>query len=286
MKKEIQYNEGDMMVFSDINAIPKDEAGIIRLEMVLVFVCYQGTMQVRMNEVVYEVNRSECFISLPQSSLSRILLSPNASLRVFGFSLTAIDNIFYVRRNVLGHIHEVTARPVVSLEEADLQLMDHLYAIVSLREQLQERTHYRQMMLSLQQSVFYAFADTLNRHQQQDDETEETANTKDQLFKQFLTLLGNSGGKNRSVTEFARQLNITPKYLSVVVREVSGQTPMHWIQDYTMNVIIQRLRYTSKSIKEISNELNFPNTSFFGRFVKEHLGCTPKEYREQHRKEK
>lgn len=39
------------------------------------------------------------------------------------------------------------------------------------------------------------------------------------------------------------------------------------------------LKSTRKSVKEISNELEFPNTSFFGRYVKKNLGCTPNELR-------
>ena len=41
------------------------------------------------------------------------------------------------------------------------------------------------------------------------------------------------------------------------------------------------LRYTRKSVKEISNELDFPNSSFFGKYVKKHLGMSPKNYRER-----
>ena len=39
------------------------------------------------------------------------------------------------------------------------------------------------------------------------------------------------------------------------------------------------LRQRGKSIKEICNELEFPNLSFFGRYVKKHLGLSPKAYR-------
>ena len=113
------------------------------------------------------------------------------------------------------------------------------------------------------------------------DKTEETVNNKDLLFKQFLSLVGSSNGRIRSVTAFAEMLNITPKYLSVVVREVSGQTPTHWIKYYVVNIIAQRLTQTNKTVKEISVELDFLNPSFFGRFVKEHLGCSPLEYREK-----
>ena len=40
------------------------------------------------------------------------------------------------------------------------------------------------------------------------------------------------------------------------------------------------LERSDKSIKEIANELNFPNISFFGKYVKKHTGMSPKQYRE------
>ena len=45
------------------------------------------------------------------------------------------------------------------------------------------------------------------------------------------------------------------------------------------------LKRPDKSIKEICNELEFPNLSFFGRYVKKHLGMSPKQWRSQHHKE-
>lgn len=77
---------------------------------------------------------------------------------------------------------------------------------------------------------------------------------------------------------------ITPKYLATLVRESSGKTPLEMIHRYTANMIGQRLRSTNMTIKEICTELEFPNESFFGRFVKKYLGCTPREYRNKMRR--
>nr|WP_314996334.1 helix-turn-helix domain-containing protein [uncultured Prevotella sp.] len=46
-----------------------------------------------------------------------------------------------------------------------------------------------------------------------------------------------------------------------------------------MSAITNYLRTTDLSVKEISHRLGFPNTSFFGKYVKDHLGCSPLEYR-------
>jgi transcriptional regulator GlxA family with amidase domain len=39
------------------------------------------------------------------------------------------------------------------------------------------------------------------------------------------------------------------------------------------------LKNTTKSIKEITMEMNFPTQSFLGKFFKEHMGMSPSDYR-------
>jgi AraC-like DNA-binding protein len=80
---------------------------------------------------------------------------------------------------------------------------------------------------------------------------------------------------------FANMLNITPKYLSKCVKDESGRSPIDLIHETTAGTIRQQLRYSNKTVKEICTELDFPNLSFFGKFVKEHLGMSPTEYRQQ-----
>jgi YesN/AraC family two-component response regulator len=99
-----------------------------------------------------------------------------------------------------------------------------------------------------------------------------------------MRLLSESSGRVRSVSVFANMLHVTPKYLSKCVKEESGRSPLDHIHETTVNTIRQQLRYSNKTVKEICTELEFPNESFFGRFVKKYLGCTPREYRNKMRR--
>ena len=101
------------------------------------------------------------------------------------------------------------------------------------------------------------------------------------VYRRFMALLAESNGRVRSVSVFANMLNITPKYLSKCVKGESGRSPLDLIHENTVGTIRQQLRYTNKTVKEICNELDFPNLSFFGKFVREHLGMSPTEYRQQ-----
>lgn len=102
----------------------------------------------------------------------------------------------------------------------------------------------------------------------------------DVLYERFMDLLFLRHGKKWSVTFYASELCVTPKYLSSIVKKVSGKTPTEWINENTVHEIEYRLCHTQASIKEIAYELDFPNVSFFGKFFKSHKGISPKRYRE------
>ena len=78
---------------------------------------------------------------------------------------------------------------------------------------------------------------------------------------------------------YAQAMNITPKYLSTVCKKVSAKNPMRWITESVMEDCYMLLKDTDLSVKEISNRLGFPNSSFFGQYFREQTGVTPVEYR-------
>ena len=80
----------------------------------------------------------------------------------------------------------------------------------------------------------------------------------------FVDIVEQSNGRIRRVDEFASQMNITPKYLSMIMKEVMNRRPSFIIQHFTMKAIEYRLRFTDMTMQEIANDLNFPNPSFFG----------------------
>ena len=83
---------------------------------------------------------------------------------------------------------------------------------------------------------------------------------------------------------FARELCITTKYLSHIVKEKTGHSAKQIIDETVANEIRRQLCYTSKTVKEIANDLSFPSLSFFGTYTRKNLNASPanirKEYRE------
>ena len=70
------------------------------------------------------------------------------------------------------------------------------------------------------------------------------------------------------------------KYLSAVVKRVSDKSVVDWINETVVLEAQAQLKTTRMTVQEISDYLNFPNPSFFGRFFKKHTGMTPKAFRD------
>ena len=101
----------------------------------------------------------------------------------------------------------------------------------------------------------------------------------DEYFSQFMNILGKHYTQERSVGFYAGQLNLTPKYLTTLIRKTSGRTAVEWIDDYVVLEAKNLLKYSTMSIQEIAYYLNFSNQSFFGKYFKSHTGMTPSAYR-------
>ena len=104
------------------------------------------------------------------------------------------------------------------------------------------------------------------------------------IFGRFLAQIASERYKRHQVSYYADKLCLTPKYLSTVCQRVSGKSPMQWITESAMEDCYAMLRDSNKTVKEISDGLGFPNSSFFGQFFRRQAGMTPLEYRAKYHK--
>jgi len=100
-----------------------------------------------------------------------------------------------------------------------------------------------------------------------------------EIMFDFLDLLTQNFRQERGIKFYSDQLYLTDKYLSRVVREVSGRTVHDWIDEYVGTEAQTLLRCTSKSVNAIAEELNFSSASLFSKYFKRIFGLTPQDFR-------
>lgn len=94
----------------------------------------------------------------------------------------------------------------------------------------------------------------------------------------FMKLVHDHHRRERSVSFYASRLFISPKYLSLLVKEHIGQSASDLIDSYVILEAKNLLRFSGKNIQQVAYELNFPNQSSFGKYFKHLTGMSPSEY--------
>ena len=100
----------------------------------------------------------------------------------------------------------------------------------------------------------------------------------EEIFQRFISLVNTHSKKERNVNFYADKLCLTPRYLNTVIRQASQQTVMDWINQSIILEAKVLLKHSNRLVYQISDELNFPNPSFFSKFFKRMTGMTPQEY--------
>ncbi len=111
----------------------------------------------------------------------------------------------------------------------------------------------------------------------------ETVNVKsthqEQVTDDFFRLLHTFYRKERKPDFYADKLYLSTKYLTKILKKVTGLTLYAWICEFIIKEAKIMLNSTNASILQISDELNFPNSSYFTRYFKKYTGMTPLEFR-------
>ena len=129
-------------------------------------------------------------------------------------------------------------------------------------------------------SIFYLIGGMLMKRLRIEEENDAQISTRHKsVFESFIELVEKYHNKERSVRFYADKLCITPKYLSQIIKNMSGLSAPEVINKYVILEAQHLLRHTDLSIKEISDQLNFPTTSYFYKYFKTHTGYTPNSYR-------
>ena len=255
-----------------INAQPR------RMTFILVALCTEGNAQFTIDTQRHDVKKNDIIVISDRHIIDDYTASDNAN----GLAMMMSVNFFY---EVINDVRDVSLlflfsrnHPVVSLNEDEVQTFKEYFFF--LKKKVADTTNHfkRDLVRTMVLAMFYDLSNVIYRVQQVENKRQTRA---DDIFTRFIKLVEDNYKKERRVSWYAEQLTITPKYLSETVKSVSKHTPNEWIDKYVTLEARVLLKTSTMSIKEISDELNFPNQSFLGKFFKEHVGMSPSAYRRQ-----
>ena len=280
------YLDDDIMIIDNVKVLANPDP--VRLERNMIASCQAGYLKADISGRIVEIRQDEVFVCPPNTILDIIEVSPDFACTALCVTVHGMQNILRSHINAWNRAMYVNKVSVVHMSEADMCFYRKFTDLVrfcldpAVAEHSSWNPYRKEIVETLFKSALLAVCNAFT----QDASFEQVTgcSTTNALFDRFLSLLQQSDVKHLPVEYFAKQLCITPKYLSIICKRHSGKTAIDWITEYTLADITYYLRSTSMSIKEVSSELGFSNTSFFGKYVREHFHMSPMKYRESLRR--
>lgn len=271
-----RYSDGDIIMIEGLENIGKEP--IFELDMIVLMLCNKGEVGIEIDGKEYLLSRGDLLICPPGVLLSNFIDKGEGGLKLLGMKYSKIHHSIFKGRSIWSAMMFARNNPRFRLNERDLDLTESYYHVIKQKSATAKDFYYNEIMQSLMQCALYEICVIINR-QIAPGENDNIMGRKELLFKQFMEMLATSDCKDRTVTEFAQRLCISPKYLSAIVKDISGKSALEIILQNATEVIKRELEYSGKSIKEIADNFDFPNISVFGKFIKTRLGKSPREYR-------
>lgn len=276
ISKKMKYYDGELFFGDNITSLPYI-ANVFRVNFLVVLFCLNGEMKMRINEQEVVVKQNDALFVNSRSLVAIDYTSPDVSCKLVAINSRMAFSL--INKSLIDAVMMLQSNPVIPLSADEITLLDKYYELADFKMTHPAFNADRETMLEILKALSIDLLSFISRPE---EGTSGILRQGDKLYRRFLYLVTDNVDGHRSVKSYADELCVSPKYLTSVCRQHSNRSASEIITQSLVARIKQMLLYSNMSVKEIASELNFDNLSFFGKFVKKHLGHSPVNYRKLH----
>lgn len=272
-----------ILLTSDTFQILKEGQIISTFNKCGIFYCQRGSVEVSLEGCHYHIKPGDVYIYMASTLVHLLHKSEDAEgimVEVdFYYILPIVNKVINVESQLF-----MRKNPCVSLSGEQYAhfeyLLNNLWDRINAEDCQKENVQYQHLKLELIKSMGQTICyEILNMYFTNQPLQPLQQRKKDVVFQNFMLSLFRFYRKERDVSFYARMQHITPRYFSAIIKEKTGDSALQWIVRMVITEAKQLLEESDLSIKEIADQLNFPTQSFFGKYFKQYVGVSPKEYR-------
>lgn len=272
-----------ILLTSDTFQILKEGQIISTFNKCGIFYCQRGSVEVSLEGCHYHIKPGDVYIYMASTLVHLLHKSEDAEgimVEVdFYYILPIVNKVINVESQLF-----MRKNPCVSLSGEQCAhfeyLLNNLWDRINAEDCQKENVQYQHLKLELIKSMGQTICyEILNMYFTNQPLQPLQKGKKDVVFQNFMLSLFRFYRKERDVSFYARMQHITPRYFSAIIKEKTGDSALQWIVRMVITEAKQLLEESDLSIKEIADQLNFPTQSFFGKYFKQYVGVSPKEYR-------
>ena len=279
---QIGYSDKDIVVIDSIQQFT--EMRTAHVSMNAIVICTNGKVHAQMNGIQMELHKNQVAIVPQNITVTDVMVSPDFNLKAMFLTNRILQSFLCEKMNIWNEMMYIHRHHVVTMDEDEILFYTHFYDMLTLAiAKGKDNPLHTDVIQSLLRSAVLALCGAMKQKWSSVDNRFPSLNSRFSTghshFQRFLELLHSSDVKRQTVESYASELCISPKYLTAVCKKNSGKTANEWITEQVLEDIRYYLKQTDLSMKQICDQLGFPNPSFFGKYVKDHFDMTPLEFR-------
>lgn len=259
----------------------------LRMNGMLFLLVQDGCLKMMVNTEYHEVCKGDVVIVRPGT-----LMTINEVMNPSDFTIFFISNTFLNSINLDINSYELRSiltkpRTVMKLSEQENEIVKKYFELLDLNTLSDENNTPSVFAQRIARTLISAISYEMLRIASKkifpsEKEPEKTMSDiqgrAQNYFYRFMQLLHVHYSDQRNLQFYATQLCITPKYLSMLTKELTGHTASEWIDRVVIVEAKNLLQFSDKSIQQIADTLNFPSQSAFGKYFKRITGRSPSEF--------
>lgn len=252
-----------------------------RADAVGIVICHEGEISITINARDFVLQPGSAALILPNCIYDISLASLPARGRIFAVSAALLKDMHIDIRQVIPLGMHMYHNPCFHFSGHNIELYDHyldIIRMVSQRNNSLNRSVIQGILASLVAFIHEVMAQEVGKTKESKSERGNNRNI--HLFEEFMHLLTENFRTEHQIGFYADKLCLTPKYLSLLIKQTSGRSVSEWIDYCIIMEAKSLLRYSDMSIQQIAYTLHFPTPSFFGTYFKRHTGLTPGDFRQ------
>ena len=270
---ENRINQQGLVVY-ETSDVPTQEDPPQR-DFFVIGICLRGHAVLSYNRQEVAIGLHDVGFAMPNHTLTCV--SPSRDYRV---AFVFISNDFFrelVHRSSLMNYRQYYYRPMFHLDDEQFEKAMAILRTLSIVAE-SDYAKRKECLSAILDVLFFEFRSCPGENS---EKTELEIRNK-QLFNDFYDLIEANYKTHRDIIWYAKQLSISPKYFSSVIRQFTGLGAGEWIDD---RIITEAKRLLlpqrNKRIEQVAVELGFPDSAAFCRFFKTHTGQRPTQYRDE-----
>lgn len=249
----------------------------VKLSFTSTIFCLAGQIRFQLNLQEFELKANDILVAQEGAIGGYCGMDKDTQIAVMAFSSEYFQTALQIEATISLQ-RKLFASPLFHLTDNAMDKIMTIYHLMKSTINEQDNPFRKGTLLGYTQALTYTAYRYLLSDDSGNENPKEKTGRQQELYMQFIHEVQNNYTRERSVSYYADILCVTPKYLSQIIYKVSGRFASDWITDFVILEAKALLKSRKYTIQQVADMLNFANQSFFGKYFKDKVGCSPSAY--------